>query len=124
MAHKLKLATIVDCTKTLVTIIFVLQEKGKKEVSRTIKVPKKEKEGITDLFEDFWHSVWVGKTCYDINLWHEDRGRLKASLYKTYKVEGQETLSTETSSWSSCVLKSIPWEEYKIDRQGAIKKQF
>lgn len=121
---KLKLATIVNCTKTLVTIFFVLETKDKKEIKRTLKVPKKAKEPIDELFDDFWHSIWVGKTCYDVNLWHEDRGRLKASLYKTNKVEGSEFLETDTSSFTSCVLKSIPLEEYKIDRKGVIKKQF
>jgi hypothetical protein len=105
-----------------VTVILVLQEKGKKEISRTIKVKTKKKETITDLFEDFWHSVWIGKTCYDINLWHEDRGLLKATLYKTNKVEGSKCLETDTSSYSSCRLRCIPWNEYKVDRNGIVKK--
>lgn len=112
MNYQLKKATLVKCADKKATVILVIQGKSKKNITRIVEVEKIKGDSAINFLHDYWNSIVIGKTLLDVNLWHEDKGLFKATLYPT-KQNG-EFVETITNVFSGCKLKTLPLSEYKL----------
>lgn len=103
MKTELKSATLVLATKKSATIILSVLNEKKVLSERRVKWDKS---------SDFWTSIKIGKTVLDVNVYEpESDGQIKCAIYPTR--QAGEFLETDTSVWSSQVVKTIPFAEYE-----------
>jgi hypothetical protein len=106
---KLKQATLVTYDPTEAVVMLLIQKKDKTIEEYKLVVEKKPKVVVDELFDDYWNSVEVDGKVFDINLWHKEKGELRATIYPT-KQNGEHT-ETVTDKFNGCRLRSIPLSE-------------
>lgn len=112
MKEILKSATLVLATKKSATIILAVKTADGKLIERRVKWDKS---------SDFWTAIKIGKVVLDVNVYDlEGNGKIKCAIYPTKlkpvirpTKQIEEFLETDTSVWSSKVVKTIPFAEYE-----------